>query len=70
MIVLVFFTSFASAATLRLAASLPRSLLAVASVSQAAKETEASSSQTLQTSSQLSGLSKELGRLIQPQATA
>ncbi|HEY4186518.1 MAG TPA: CHASE3 domain-containing protein [Polyangia bacterium] len=42
--------------------------LAVANVSQAAKETEASSNQTLQTSSQLTNLSRELARLIQPQA--
>ena len=41
--------------------------LAIASVSQAAKETEASSGQTLQTASQLAGLSKELLRLVQPQ---
>jgi methyl-accepting chemotaxis protein len=44
--------------------------LAVANVSQVAKETEASSNQTLQTSSQLTGLSRELARLIQPQAGA
>jgi len=44
--------------------------LAVASVSQATKEAEASAGQTLQTSSQPTGLSKELGRLIQPQAAA
>jgi methyl-accepting chemotaxis protein len=44
--------------------------LAIANVSQAARETEASSGQTLQTSSQLSSLSKELGRLIQRQAAA
>jgi methyl-accepting chemotaxis protein len=42
--------------------------LAVANVSQAAKETEASSSQILQTSSELTNLSRDLGRLIQPQA--
>ncbi|HZL19787.1 MAG TPA: CHASE3 domain-containing protein [Polyangia bacterium] len=42
--------------------------LAVANVSQAARETEASSGQTLQTSSELTNLSKDLARLIQPQA--
>ena len=42
--------------------------LAVVNVTQAARETEASSSQTLQTSSQLSTLSRDLGRLIQPSA--
>src|SRR6202022_3681358 len=36
----------------------------------AAKETEASSSQTLQTSSQLTTLSRDLARLIQAQASA
>lgn len=44
--------------------------LAIASVSQAARETEASSAQTLQTSSELSSLSKELVRLIQTGAAA
>lgn len=44
--------------------------LAMANVAQAAKETEASSSQTLQTSSQLTGLSRELARMIQPQASS
>jgi methyl-accepting chemotaxis protein len=42
--------------------------LAVASVAQASKETEASSTQTFQTASQLTGLSKDLLRLVQPQA--
>lgn len=42
--------------------------LAVADVAQATQETETSSSQTLQTASQLAGLSTELRRLIQPQA--
>jgi len=44
--------------------------LAVVSVSQAAQETEASSGQTLQASSELTTLSRELARLIQPQARA
>jgi len=44
--------------------------LAIASVAQAAMETEASSAQTAQTSSQLTGLSRELARMIQPQASA
>jgi methyl-accepting chemotaxis protein len=43
---------------------------AVSNVAKVAKETEASSSQTLQTATQLSGLSRELIRLIQPTATA
>jgi len=38
--------------------------VAIANVAQATRETEASSSQTLQTAIQLSGLSKELARLI------
>ncbi len=42
--------------------------LAIANVAQATKETEASSGQTLATASQLAGLSKELLRLVQPQA--
>jgi hypothetical protein len=42
----------------------------MANVSQAAKETEASSSQTLQTASQLNGLSTELARVIRPAAPA
>lgn len=44
--------------------------IAVANVAQATRETEASSSQTLQTASQLSGLSRDLMRLVQPQAAA
>jgi CHASE3 domain sensor protein len=44
--------------------------LAVANVSQAAKETEASSNQTLQTASQLTGLSRDMARLIQRQLRA
>lgn len=44
--------------------------LAVANVAQATRETEASSSQTLQTASQLTGLSRDLMRLVQPQAAA
>ena len=41
--------------------------LAIANVAQATKETEASSGQTLQTASQLAGLSKELLRMVQAQ---
>ena len=41
---------------------------AIANVSQATRETEASSSQTLQTASQLAGLSRELLRLVQSDA--
>jgi methyl-accepting chemotaxis protein len=44
--------------------------VAITSVAQASKETEASSSQTLQTASQLSGLSRELLRLVQPDQTS
>jgi methyl-accepting chemotaxis protein len=44
--------------------------LAVANVAQATKETEASSTQTLQTASQLTTLSRDLGRLIKAQASA
>ena len=44
--------------------------IAVSSVAQASQETEASSSQTFQTASQLTGLSRDLMRLIQPQASA
>lgn len=44
--------------------------LAVANVAQATRETEASSSQTFQTASELTGLSLDLMRLIQPQASA
>jgi methyl-accepting chemotaxis protein len=43
---------------------------AIASTAQATKETEASSGQTLQTASQLAGLSKDLLRLVQARATA
>ena len=39
-------------------------------VAQATKETEASLTQTLQTATQLTGLSRELSRLIQPTASA
>lgn len=42
--------------------------LAVANVAQATRETEASSSQTLQTASQLTGLSRDLMRLVQEEA--
>lgn len=42
--------------------------IAVSDVAQTTRETESSSSQTLQTASQLAGLSLELRRLIQPQA--
>jgi CHASE3 domain sensor protein len=42
--------------------------VAIANTAQATRETEASSGQTLQTASQLAGLSKELIRLVQPQA--
>ena len=42
--------------------------VAITNIAQAAKETEASTSQTLQTASQLSGLSRELLRLVQPEA--
>jgi methyl-accepting chemotaxis protein len=44
--------------------------VAITSVAQATKETEASSGQTLQTASQLSGLSRELLRLVQPEQRA
>jgi methyl-accepting chemotaxis protein len=44
--------------------------VAVTNVSQTARETEASSNQTLQTASQLQTLSKELTRLIQPRGRA
>ncbi len=43
---------------------------AAVNVSQAAKETEASSSETLQTATQLTELSRNLLRIIQPQASA
>jgi methyl-accepting chemotaxis protein len=42
--------------------------LAISNTAQATRETEASSSQTLQTASQLAGLSRDLLRLVQPQA--
>jgi len=42
--------------------------MAIANVAQASKETEASSGQTLQTSTQLTHLSKDLLRLIRPEA--
>jgi len=44
--------------------------LAVTSVAQATRETEVSSDQTLQTARQLSGLSRELLRLVKPEAAA
>jgi len=44
--------------------------LAIANVAQATKETEASSNQTLQTSAQLTNLSRDLARLIKPQVRA
>ncbi|HEY3493205.1 MAG TPA: methyl-accepting chemotaxis protein, partial [Polyangiaceae bacterium] len=44
--------------------------VAVASVAQATRETEASSSQTLQTASELAGLSRELSRIVQAEAAA
>lgn len=44
--------------------------IAVANVAQATRESEASSSQTFQTASQLTTLSRDLLRLIQPQASA
>jgi methyl-accepting chemotaxis protein len=42
--------------------------IAITNVAQASKENEASTGQTLQTASQLSGLARELLRLVQPQA--
>ena len=44
--------------------------IAVCNVAQATRETEASSSQTLQTASQLADLSRDLMRLVQPKANA
>ena len=44
--------------------------IAVSNVAQAARETEVSSSQTLQTATELTKLSRDLMRLIQPQAGA
>jgi len=40
--------------------------VAISNVAKATKETEASASQTLQTATQLTGLSRELSRLVQP----
>jgi len=42
--------------------------IAIANVSQTTRETEASSAQTLQTVSQLAGLSRELLRLVRAEA--
>lgn len=44
--------------------------IAISNVAQATRETEASAGQTLQTASQLTGLARDLMRLIQPQASA
>ncbi len=44
--------------------------LAIAATAQATRETETSSGQTFQTASQLAGLSRNLMRLVQPQALA
>jgi methyl-accepting chemotaxis protein len=44
--------------------------IAVSDVAKAAKETEVSSGQTLQTAGQLAGLSRDLTRLIQATASA
>jgi CHASE3 domain sensor protein len=44
--------------------------VAIANIAQASKESEASSSQTLQTASELAGLSKDLLRLVKPQIAA
>jgi methyl-accepting chemotaxis protein len=44
--------------------------MAIANTAQATKETEVSLGQTLQTASQLAGLSKDLLRLVQPQGAA
>ena len=44
--------------------------IAISNVAQATNETEASSNQTLQTATQLSGLSRELLQLIQQQQAA
>ena len=44
--------------------------LAIANTAQATKETEVSLGQTLQTASELAGLSKDLLRLVQPQSAA
>lgn len=42
--------------------------IAISNVAQAARETEASSTQTLETASQLASLSRELLRIVQPQS--
>jgi methyl-accepting chemotaxis protein len=44
--------------------------VAIANVAQATRETEASAEQTLKTATQLSGLSRDLLRIIQPQVAA
>lgn len=44
--------------------------IAIANIAQASKETEASSGQTLQTASELAGLSKGLLRLVKPRVAA
>jgi methyl-accepting chemotaxis protein len=44
--------------------------VAIANIAQASKETEASAGQTLQTASELAGLSKGLLRLVQPRVAA
>ena len=44
--------------------------IAASNVAQATRETEASASQTLQTASELANLSRDLIRLVQPQANA
>jgi methyl-accepting chemotaxis protein len=43
--------------------------VAIVSIAQASKETEASSGQTQQTASELAALSKQLLRLVQPQVS-
>jgi methyl-accepting chemotaxis protein len=42
---------------------------AITGAAQATRETEASSTQTLQTATQLASLSRELSRIIQPQVS-
>jgi methyl-accepting chemotaxis protein len=44
--------------------------VAISNVAQSTKETEASSTQTYQTASQLSTLSKDLARLVESQSAA
>ncbi|MET0388226.1 MAG: methyl-accepting chemotaxis protein, partial [Polyangiales bacterium] len=44
--------------------------MAIASVAQATRETETSSMQTLQTASQLTGMSRDLLRVVQPELAA